>query len=64
MDQGESTTTVDCGVCVNLRKQIRTAVEECNRSNETDARVLLRRHTREQHGTELPYPQSVPGGMS
>jgi hypothetical protein len=45
-----------CGVCARLTEQLERAARECHRSQETDARVKLRRHVREAHGRELPWP--------
>ncbi|WP_030614440.1 hypothetical protein [Streptomyces sclerotialus] len=47
---------VMCGVCVALRRQRGLAIQEYDRSREVDLRVLTRRHMREQHGQELPFP--------
>lgn len=63
MDQGESKATAECGVCKNLHSRIKTAAEERDPTRETDARVLLRRHSRKEHGTELPYSWQPDGGM-
>ncbi|WP_158715417.1 hypothetical protein [Streptomyces sp. WMMB 714] len=48
--------TTECAACVMLRAKAEQAAEECDRSREADARVLLRRHVRLEHGRELPVP--------
>jgi hypothetical protein len=45
-----------CAVCARITQQMERATRECDRSAETDARVTLRRHVREAHGRELPWP--------
>ncbi|SCK17949.1 hypothetical protein H181DRAFT_01228 [Streptomyces sp. WMMB 714] len=45
-----------CAVCDRITQQMEGAARECHRSEETDARVWLRRHVREAHGRELPWP--------
>lgn len=43
-----------CGVCVNLKAQMRQAREKRDPSAEVDTRVLYRRHMREAHGENIP----------
>ncbi|MFG2719416.1 hypothetical protein ACGFW5_14135 [Streptomyces sp. NPDC048416] len=48
--------TEGCGPCSVLSAQLRHAVQERDQSAEVDARVRIRRHMRQDHGTELPLP--------
>jgi hypothetical protein len=43
-----------CEACERLKRAAREAAAAYDRSSETDARVLLRRHMRQMHGTDLP----------
>lgn len=45
-----------CPECVSLNNEMKRAIRSYDRSAETDARVLLRRHMRVAHKKELPYP--------
>lgn len=45
-----------CEECAYLKGLMRAAIVAYDRSAETDARVLLRRHMRVTHQQELPYP--------
>lgn len=47
-----------CGPCSILIAQLRQAVLDRNQSAEVDARVRIRRHMRQEHGTEIPLPPS------
>lgn len=50
--------TEGCGPCSALIAQLRQAVQDRNQSAEVDARVEIRRHMRQEHGTEIPLPPS------
>ena len=47
-------TERECSACATLKRAISKAAAEYDRSAETDARVLLRRHMRQAHGQDLP----------
>ncbi|MGW1864126.1 hypothetical protein ACWCPS_01025 [Streptomyces mauvecolor] len=44
-----------CGLCSNLVAELRHAVQSSDPSAEVDARVKIRRHMRQAHGTEIPF---------
>ena len=44
-----------CGPCSLLVAELRRAVRDVNPSAEVDARVRIRRHLRQEHGTEIPF---------
>ncbi|WP_438294475.1 hypothetical protein [Streptomyces sp. HUAS TT7] len=48
--------TEGCAPCSALNAQLRQAVQDRNQSAEVDARVKIRRHMRQEHGTEIPLP--------
>ncbi|MGW2813100.1 hypothetical protein [Streptomyces sp. NPDC001415] len=50
--------TEGCDPCSALTAQLHQAVQDRNQSAEVDARVKIRRHMRQDHGTELPLPPS------
>ncbi|MFE9556029.1 hypothetical protein ACFYOD_21435 [Streptomyces sp. NPDC006703] len=50
--------TQGCGPCSHLAAQLRRAVQDRDQSAEVDARVRIRRHMRQEHGTDLPPPPS------
>lgn len=45
-----------CAACAQINRQLDKAAREYDRSAEADARVKLRRHVRQAHGRELPWP--------
>ncbi|WP_406509662.1 hypothetical protein [Streptomyces sp. NBC_00212] len=44
-----------CGPCSLLLAELRHVVQGGNASAEVDARVKIRRHMRQVHGTEIPF---------
>ncbi|RCH69769.1 hypothetical protein DT019_07795 [Streptomyces sp. SDr-06] len=50
-----------CGSCSVLTDQLRRAVRDRDQSAEVDARVRIRRHLRQEHGTEIPLPTGPQG---
>lgn len=50
------TSGTGCDECAGITQQMNKAAQEYDRSAETDARVILRRHVRAVHERELPLP--------
>ncbi|MFI6051827.1 hypothetical protein ACIBCO_17265 [Streptomyces violascens] len=44
-----------CGSCSLVVAELRRAVRDGDLSAEVDARVKIRRHMRQVHGTEIPF---------
>lgn len=45
-----------CAICGELKDAEERALREWDRSGEANARVKLRRHLREKHGVNVPWP--------